>query len=160
MHELCNRLFTNEWKCWVNRCHLSRIIKLYDSPLALFAVSIVRQAMMTRAPRLAKSRAVSFPMPLLAPVINTVFPSIRTCEISKHLLDEILQCQNYSRLSSFPVMKKCSSTYIRFKLSTCCFQPQPKNYDDCYESKDDGKVNAHGICVWNLVPSHSARKLK
>ena len=41
--------------------------------LALF---ISRHAMITRAPRLAKSIAVSLPMPVLAPVMRTVLSSI------------------------------------------------------------------------------------
>lgn len=58
-----------------------------DEPLALLAVSIVRHAMITRAPRLAKSLAVSLPIPLLAPVIRTVFPSIRIYKRIRELLD-------------------------------------------------------------------------
>jgi hypothetical protein len=54
------------------------MLKSFDLPLALFAVSIVRHAMMTRAPRFAKSLAVSLPIPELAPVIKTVLPSNRT----------------------------------------------------------------------------------
>jgi hypothetical protein len=101
--------------------------------------------MMTRAPRFAKSLAVSLPIPLFAPVIKTVLPSIRTCEISKFI---------NRTFQGFPVLQ---IAYIGFKLSTRGFQPQSENDYDCDESEDERDVDAHRICVWNLVPSHARR---
>lgn len=45
-------------------------------PLAPSAFLMSRQARMTRAPLLARSMAVSLPMPVLAPVMMTVLPVI------------------------------------------------------------------------------------
>ncbi|RNA08957.1 hypothetical protein BpHYR1_046171 [Brachionus plicatilis] len=44
-------------------------------PTAFSALIVSRHASITRAPRLAKSKAVSNPMPLSEPVTTTTFPS-------------------------------------------------------------------------------------
>ena len=53
-------------------------------PRTFLALSIVLQAIMTRAPFLAIYLAVSLPIPLFAPVISIVFPSKFTFTFCEH----------------------------------------------------------------------------
>ena len=76
------------------------VYKHEDSPLASFAVFKLRHAMMTRAPRLAKSLAVSLPIPLFAPVTMTVLPSIFTFEINEKLLSRFHRENSFNLLTS------------------------------------------------------------
>uniref|UniRef100_A0A2M4B2N9 Putative secreted protein n=1 Tax=Anopheles triannulatus TaxID=58253 RepID=A0A2M4B2N9_9DIPT len=66
--------------CFTMSCLLP--VSTASSSRACLAVSMFRQAMMMRAPRRARSRAVSLPMPELAPVMMTVLPSILRAELN------------------------------------------------------------------------------
>jgi hypothetical protein len=81
-HQIIENYIENRYASAVNKKHpktnaLSKYIQFL--PFASFAVSILRHAMITLAPNLAKALAVSLPMPLLAPVTITVLPSILFC---------------------------------------------------------------------------------
>ena len=62
---------------------LTRTLSLPVSAIMSFAASVTlcssRQAKMTLAPLLARSEAVSFPIPVFAPVTITVLPKQRQC---------------------------------------------------------------------------------
>lgn len=81
-HSLANcRTESNEFKSNFRQKISSLPVSVIISCRARSHFSVSRHAMYMRAPRLAKSKTVSLPMPVLQPVTITTLPSHRTLSL-------------------------------------------------------------------------------